>query len=113
MERLFIDPATGDINPESYYHKQNIDLATVIEAVDEEGGLGFIIIPENVGRMRVRSDVVFEIFRTFMLSLTEAMQQSEDEDEREHLRQTGHLVSINMLKNLAEMQMEGNRADLH
>lgn len=113
MERLFIDPATGDIHPESYYHAENIDLATVIEAVDEEGGLGFIIIPENVGRMRVRSDVVFEIFKTFMLSLTAAMEQADDDEECERLRQTGHLVSINMLKNLAEMQMEGNRADLH
>lgn len=113
MERMYIDPATGDIHPESYYHEENIDLATVIEAIDEDGALGFVIIPENVGRMRVRADVVFEIFKTFMLSLHEVMEKSDDEEEKERVRAAGALVSINMLKNLAEMQMEGNRADLH
>lgn len=113
MERLFIDPATGDIHPESYYHIQNIDLATVIEAVDEEDGLGFVIIPENIGRMRVRSMEVFEIFKNLMVSLFNALQNVEDDAEKERLEKLGALVAASMAKNLAEIELENSRASLH
>ena len=82
MERMFVDPETGDIHPESYYHKQNIDLATVIEAVLFDNELGFVIIPENVPRMKVRHNAVFELFKEFMMNLSVLFTNVDDEQER-------------------------------
>ncbi len=114
MERMFVDPATGDLHPESHYHRENIDLATVIEAVHEGNTLGFVIIPENVPRMKVRNDAVFELFKEFMMILTVQFNNTEDDDEREALREAGALVSHAMVRNIREIEMEerGN-ANLH
>lgn len=114
MERMFVDPETGDIHEESYYHKQNIDLATVIEAVREGDTLGFVIIPENVPRMKVRHDAVFELFKEFMSHLTVQFVNAEDENEKEALREAGVMVSLAMVRNINEIEAEerGN-ASLH
>jgi len=113
MERIFIDPETGDTHPESYYHTQNIDLATVIEAVREGDHLGFVIIPENVPRMKVRHDAIFGLFKEIMLSLTHQIENAEDDVEKESLREAGMLISLSMLRNLQEMQGEERRGNLH
>ena len=113
MERMFVDPETGDMHPESYYHKQNIDLATVIEAVLDGDHLGFVIIPENVPRMKVRHDAIFELFKEFMMGLTHQFVNAEDEKEKESLREVGVLISLAMVRNLQEMQGEERRANLH
>lgn len=114
MERLFVDPETGDIHEESYYHKQNIDLATVIEAVREGDVLGFVIIPENVPRMRVRHDAVFELFKEFMMNLTVQLLNADDEQEKEALREAGELVSLAMVRNIREIEIEERgSANLH
>lgn len=114
MERMFVDPETGDIHPESYYHKQNIDLATVIEAVREGDELGFVIIPENVPRMKVRHDAIFELFKEFMIGLTEKFLSSKDEQEMESIREVGVLISLAMVRNIKEIEMEERgSANLH
>lgn len=114
MERMFVDPETGDLHPESYYHRENIDLATVIEAVHEGNALGFVIIPENVPRMKIRHDAIFELMKEFMMSLTEKFVSSNDEDEKENLREVGVIISLAMVRNIKEIEMEerGN-ANLH
>lgn len=113
MERMFVDPETGDIHPESYYHKQNIDLATVIETVKDGDSLGFILIPENVPRMKVRSNAVFELIKEFILSLAAKFSDTEDEDEREELREVGYMISLAMLKNLEQIKLEQQSNSIH
>lgn len=114
MERMFVDPETGDIHPESYYHKQNIDLALVIEAIHEGDTLGFVIIPENVPRMKVRHDAVFELFKEFMLHLTQQFVNSENDAEKEALREVGVMISLAMVRNISEINMEErSNANLH
>lgn len=114
MERMFVDPETGDIHPESYYHKQNIDLATVIEAVLYGSELGFVIIPENVPRMKVRHDAVFELFKEFMMNLTVEFTKADNKEQREALREAGALVSHAMVRNLKEIEAEERgSANLH
>jgi hypothetical protein len=113
MERMFVDPATGDIHPESYYHRENIDLATVIEAVREGDTLGFVIIPENIQRMKIRHDAVFELMKEFMINLTEKFLTADDDAEKESLREVGVMISLAMVRNLQEMQGEERRSNLH
>lgn len=114
MERMFVDPETGDIHPESYYHKQNIDLATVIEAVLYGSELGFVIIPENVPRMKVRHDAVFELFKEFMMNLTTEFTKADNEEQREAIREAGAIVSLAMVRNLKEIEAEERgSANLH
>ena len=114
MERMFVDPETGDIHPESYYQRENIDLATVIEAIRHGDELGFVIIPENVPRMKVRHDAVFELFKEFMMNLSVQFTNADDEQEREALREAGSLVSLAMVRNIREIEMEERgSANLH
>ena len=114
MERMFIDPETGDIHPESYYHRENIDLATVIEAVRYGNELGFVIIPENVPRMKVRHNAIFELFKEFMMNLTIEFSKADDEEQKEALREAGTLVSRAMVRNIREIEEEERgSANLH
>lgn len=114
MERMFVDPETGDLHPESYYQRENIDLATVIEAVLFDNELGFVIIPENVPRMKVRHNAVFELFKEFMMNLSVQFTNADDEQEREALREAGSLVSLAMVRNIREIEMEERgSANLH
>jgi len=113
MERMFVDPETGDMHPESYYHKQNIDLATVIEAVLDGDHLGFVIVPENVPRMKVRHDAVFELFKEFMMGLTQQFVSSQDQEEKDSLREVGVMISLAMVRNLQEIDSEERRGNLH
>ena len=114
MERMFVDPETGDIHPESYYQRENIDLATVIEAIRHGDELGFVIIPENVPRMKVRHDAIFELFKEFMTHLTIKFINAEDIVEKENLREAGVLISLAMVRNIREIEMEERGdANLH
>lgn len=107
MERMFIDPETGEIHSESYYLRENIDLATVIETVRHgDNELGFVIIPENVNRMRVRNDAVFQIFGEFLENLAMMFSEMPDDEEREQLREVGAFVSHHVMKNVEEMERE-------
>ena len=112
-ERMFVDPDSGDMHPESYYHKENIDHATVIEAVLEGDHLGFIIIPEHVPRMRIRHQAVFELMKSFAFSIANRFVNSDDEEERESLHEVGIMLSVVMLKNVKEMEMERGDSNLH
>ena len=114
MERMFVDPETGDIHPESYYQRENIDLATVIEAVLYGNELGFVIIPENVPRMKVRHNAIFELFKEFMMNLTTEFAKADDEEQKEALREAGTLVSLAMVRNIREIEEEERgSANLH
>lgn len=107
MERMFLDPETGNIYPESYYRHENIDLATVIETVRHgDNELGFVIIPENVIRMRVRNDTVFQIFGEFLEDLAMRFSEMPDDEERERIREIGAFVSHHVMKNVEEMERE-------
>ena len=113
MDRMFLDPQTGDMHDERWFRMQDIDLDTVIEAVDMDGNLAFIIIPENVPRMKIRSPKVVELMKQFMFGLINRMDETEDKNEREQLRKVGRDISLLMLFNLAEMKKEQNNEDFH
>lgn len=103
-ERQFIDPVTGEMHPESHYHRENIDLATVIEAVETEGLIGFEINVENISRMTVRHPSVFQIFKWFCDSLSDAAETADDNEEKLFLETTEAYVCTQMLRNIDEMK---------
>lgn len=100
MERHFVDPATGELHPESYYRRENIDLATVIEFLQVEGGFGFDIRVENIERMDVQAPEVFAIFAQFTATLVERSMETDDDAEREELQSIAAYVSKVMLEKL-------------
>ena len=103
MERMFVDPETGDIHEESYYHKQNIDLATVMEYIEVDGAFGFDIQVENIERMDIRAPEVFAIFAHFVAAVLEQSMQA-DEEEREALQGIAAYVSKVMMKKMGNEQ---------
>jgi len=100
MERMFVDPETGDMHPESYYRMEDIDLDTVLEAIEVDGVLGFNIKVENIERMNVKHPAVFSIFASFVSNLVSMAVETEDEDERDRLIETMHYVSKVMLEKM-------------
>ena len=106
MERMFIDPETGEIHPESYYIRKNVKITTVIEAVKVNDRIEFVIIPEDVVLMKVRNQAVFEMFRDFVMDITRRFAETEDDEEREGLREVGSMISVAMMRNIEEMQKE-------
>lgn len=113
MDRMFIDPATGEMHNERWFRMQNIDLDTVIEAMEVDGNLGFIIIPENISRMKVRDSAVIGLIAQFTEAMLLRMHKTDDEDEREQLREIGKRICTVMMFNLAELEKEKNHADFH
>ena len=113
MDRMFIDPATGEMHNERWFRMQNIDLDTVIEAMEVDGNLGFIIIPENISRMKVRDSAVIGLIAQFTEAMLLRMHETDDEDEREQLREIGKKICTVMMFNLAELEKEKNHADFH
>jgi hypothetical protein len=101
MERMFVDPETGDMHPESYYHQENIDLATVIEAIEIDGRFGFKIDVENIERMNVKHPAVFAIFSKFVSDLLSMAVETDDENMRDNLVETMHYVSNVMLEKMS------------
>jgi len=100
MGRQFIDPATGDLHDESYYHKHNIDLATVLEYVELDGVVGFDIKVENIERMDVQAPEVFAIFADFTAALVQRSFETDDDKEREDLQGIAAYISKVMLGKL-------------
>jgi ABC-type xylose transport system substrate-binding protein len=101
MERMFIDPATGDMHPESYYRMENIDLDTLLEAFEvEDGVLGFQINVKNIERMDVKHPAVFAVFAQFCEQLRDAAMQADDEDEQQQYAEIATFVSRVMLQKL-------------
>ena len=114
MDRMFIDPATGEMHDERWFRMRDIDLETVIEAVKiDDGDLAFVIIPENIKRMKVRDAVVTSLIAQFTEAVLLRMHESDDEDEREQLREIGKKICTVMMFNLAELEKEKNHADFH
>jgi len=114
MSRMFIDPATGEMHDERWFRMQNIDLDTVIEAVKiDDGDLAFVIIPENIKRMKVRDAVVTSLIAQFTKAVLLRMHESDDEEEREWLRETGMLVCTAMMSHIADAEREDNGENLH
>jgi len=106
MAREFVDPATGELHPESWYHKRNIDLATVIECVVFDGAFGFDIKIENIERMDVKAPEVFGIFAAFCASLVERSAEIDDDDERDKLQSIAAYVSKVMLGKLGHVRTD-------
>ena len=103
MERMFVDPATGDLHTESYYHRENIDLATVLEYIEVDGAFGFDIQVENIERMDVRAPEVFAIFAHFVAAILE-QSINEDEEERKTLQGIAAYVSKIMMQKMGNEQ---------
>ncbi len=115
MDRMFIDPATGEMHNERWFRMQDIDLDTVIEAieVDDDGNLGFIIIPDNISRMKVRDSAVIGLIAQFTEAMLLRMHETDDEDEREQLREVGKTVCTAMMSHIADAEREDNDGNLH
>lgn len=113
MDRMFIDPATGEMHDERWFRMQDIDLDTVIEAVEVDGNLGFYFVPENITRMKIRNEIVINLISHFTGAILERMNETDDEEEREQLREIGKKICTVMMFNLAELEKEKNHADFH
>ena len=113
MDRMFIDPATGEMHDERWFRMMDIDLDTVIEALEENGNLGFFFIPANITRMKIRSEIVINLISHFTEAIFERMNETDDEDEREMLREIGKRICTVMMFNLAELEKEKNHEDFH
>jgi hypothetical protein len=113
MDRMFIDPESGEMHDERWFRMQNIDLDTVIEAVEMDGNLGFVIIPENISRMRVRDSTVIGLIAHFTEAMLLRMDETDDEDEREQLREAGQTVCAAMMHHLSDAEREDNNENLH
>lgn len=100
MERQFLDPVTGELHPESYYRKENIDLDTVLEFFQLEDAFGFDIKIENIERMDVQAPEVFSIFANFTAMLVEKSMEVDSDEEREELQSIAAYVSKVMLEKL-------------
>jgi hypothetical protein len=101
-ERMFVDPETGDMHPESYYRMENIDLDTLLEAVEMDGDLAFEIKVQNLERMNIKHPVVFAIFADFCQSMREAAEQAESDDDRETFENVAAYTARVMLQKLGK-----------
>ena len=84
MEKMYMDPYTGDIHPESYYRRENIDLDCVIEAHKMPDGIVFDINPENIERMEFKDIAVIELIANFTRTLALHAMETDDPEEAEH-----------------------------
>lgn len=101
-ERMFVDPATGDMHPESYYRMENIDLDTLLEAVEMDGDLAFEIKVHNIERMNIQHPVVFAIFADFCQSMQQAAVEAESDDDRETFENIAAYTARVMLQKLGK-----------
>ena len=99
-ERIFLNPQDGELYPESWYHRENIDLACVIEAFETGGGIVFDIWPDNLERMNFQSVAVISLIAEFAMNLTRRAMESDDPEEAEECAATASYVSKVMMKKL-------------
>lgn len=101
-ERIFLNPQDGELYPESWYHRENIDLDCVIEAFEMNGQLAFNIQPECLERMDFQNVHAIELIAMFAMELTHRALESEDPEEAELCAATASYVSKTMMKKLKQ-----------
>lgn len=99
-ERIFLNPQDGELYPESWYHRQNIDLACAIEAFELNNGIAFDICPDNLERMDFQSVAVISLIADFAMNLTRRAMESDDSGEAEECAAVASYVSKVMMKKL-------------
>jgi hypothetical protein len=99
-ERIFLNPQDGELYLESWYHRQNIDLACVIEAFELNNGMAFDINPDNLKRMDFQSVAVISLIADFAMNLTRRAMESDVPEEAEQCAATASYVSKEMMKKL-------------
>lgn len=104
MERQFLDPITGEIHGERFFLRENIDLRMVIEVIENNGAQGFIIIPDHVQHMTIRSQAVFDLLQMYTLSILDDISKAKDEETAESLNQCAMLIAKAAIRNLVEMK---------
>ena len=103
-ERFFLNPKDGEIYPESWYHRENIDLNCAIEAFQTHGILRFDIRPENIERMEFEDIAVIEMIADFTRVLANAALEIDDPEEAEECASVAAFVSRIMLEKLSGMK---------
>jgi hypothetical protein len=106
-EREFLNPADGGIYPESWYHRENIDLCCVIEAHQMPEGVAFEIKPENIPRMDFGDLQVITLIAEFTQHLVARSQEIEEDEpeEAEECASIAAFVSRVMLEKLSGIQI--------
>ena len=99
-ERIFLNPQDGELYPESWYHRQNIDLACAIEAFELNNGIAFDINPDNLERMDFQSVAVISLIAEFAMNLTHHALETDDPEEAEQCSAVASYVSKVMMKKL-------------
>lgn len=111
MERLFLNPENGEVHPESHWVNENIDLACLIEKIEVDGEMGFVIHEGDIDRYRVRCDEVFAIFKMITFNMMKDIANTDDEEKIDLLRRGLVKIATAMLRNMKE-QEEENEARL-
>jgi len=101
-ERVFLNPMDGELHPESYYHRENIDLDCVIEAVNLDGQLAFDIVPDRLERMEFKSIDAIQIIAHFVGGLAQTALNTDDPEEAQELAELATYVSKVMMKKLKQ-----------
>lgn len=104
-ERHFLNPYDGEIYPESHYHRENIDLSCVIEALQVGDSVVFDICPENIERMEFKDIFVIELIADFARTLAIYAMETDDPKEAEQCGSVAAYVSRIMMEKLSGMKM--------
>ena len=102
MERMFVDPYSGDMLTESELIQNNIDFDTMLEVFDSDDGLVFDIIPENLEKMRFKDHRVLKLLAEFARTLAVKSFESDDPEEAEEWASTAAYVSKVMMEKLTD-----------
>lgn len=100
-ERMFLYPLDGEIHPESFYIRENIDLCCVIEAHKMPDGIAFDINPENIEHMQFRDIAVIELIADFTKTLAVHAMETDDPEVAEHCGSIAAYVSRIMMEKLS------------
>ena len=106
MERMFVDPYSGDMLTESELIQNNIDFDTMLEVFDAEDGLVFDIIPENLEKMRFKDHRVLKLLSEFARTLAVKAFESDDPEEAEEWASTAAYVSKVMMEKLTDKKFQ-------
>lgn len=105
-ERMFLNPYDGEIYPESWYHRENIDISCAIEAVLIHGGLAFDIKPENIERMEFKNINVIELIAQFTSHLAQHAMELDDPEEAAECASVAAYVSRIMMEKLSGEKLQ-------
>ncbi|MGA0128434.1 MAG: hypothetical protein ACO3I1_03995 [Burkholderiales bacterium] len=81
--RNFIDPATGDVHPESFYESRGVSLDSLIEVVGEGEYSTIKIDIENFDKLDIKSGKVIHLLREVCLCMAKQADETTDPEERE------------------------------